>query len=135
MPNVTLGKKFVLYDYTDKDGQNDIKAWTLELQKPQRAKLNAKLDMLQIMGMDLLPEALTGTNTPGILKIRAKGNVQLRPMLCKGPIDNESEFTLLIGAIERGSCLMPDKADEKAHERKEIIKNDPNRRCPHERVS
>lgn len=64
---------------------------------------------------------LTDTSTPGIQKLRVKGNVQLRPMLCKGPIHNDSEFTLLIGAIERDSCLSPDKADEKANQRKTII--------------
>jgi hypothetical protein len=135
MPTLSPGKKFALFDYTGSNGKNDIKEWTLDLEKIQRGKLNAKLDQLQRVGPDLFPHVLTGTDTPGILKIRVKGNVQLRPMLCQGPIHHECEYTLLIGAVERGSCLIPDKADEKALERKETIINDPNRRCPHERVS
>jgi hypothetical protein len=128
-------KKFQLFDYLNQGGENDIKIWTEGLQKPQRAKLNAKLDMLEKMGTGLFPQVLTDTDTPGIHKLRIKGNVQLRPMLCKGPIDNEKEFTLLIGAIERDLCLVPNKADEKANERKQIIINNHTRRCSHERVS
>ena len=127
--------KFALFDYTDENGNNDIKEWTLGLEKRERAKLNAKLDMLALQGSELFPEVLTGTPTPGILKLRVKGNVQLRPMLCKGPINNEKEFTLLIGATERDSRLVPDKVDEKANDRKKIIIENPNRRCPHERIS
>lgn len=127
--------KFTLFDYIDEHGNNDIKIWMQGLQKVQRAKLNAKLDMLEKVGIELFPQVLTDTPTAGIQKLRIKGNVQLRPMLCKGPIDNEKEFTLLIGAVERDSCLIPHKADEKANERKSIIKNNPNRRCEHERVN
>jgi len=133
--SVSTDKKFSLFDYIDKNGNNDIKAWTLELEKSQRAKLNAKLDMLERLGPELFPHVLTDTRTPGIQKLRIKGNVQLRPMLCKGPINNENEFTLLIGATERDSRLVPEKADEKANDRKKIIIENPNRRCLHERIS
>lgn len=132
---VSTDKKFALFDYTDRNGNNDIKAWTLGLQKTQRAKLNVKLDMLAEHGLELFPHVLTDTPTSGIQKLRVKGNVQLRPMLCKGPINNENEFTLLIGATERDFRFVPDKADEKANDRKTIIIENPNRRCPHERVS
>ena len=125
---------FKLYDYIDHDGNNDIKTWTLALQKVERAKLNAKLDMLEKLGSDLFPHVLTDTPTLGIHKLRVKGKVQLRPMLCKGPINNDSEFTLLIGAAERDSRLVPIKADEKANERKAMIIENPKRRCTHERV-
>lgn len=129
-------KKFDLFDYVDDHNKNDIKKWTLEQDKVQRGKLNAKLDMLASKGSDLFPQILTGTDTPGILKLRVKGKVQLRPMLCKGPINHEKEFTLLFGAIERGDCLVPQTADKIADDRKEIvIKNPTNRRCDHERIS
>lgn len=134
MQSGLTAKKYRLFDYTDGNGNNDIKAWTKELEKIQRAKLNAKLDMLEKHGPDLFPHVLTDTPTPGIQKLRVKGNVQLRPMLCKGPI-NGNEFTLLIGATERDSRFVPDKADEKANDRKSIIIGNPNRRCPHERIS
>ncbi len=112
-PDSTDKKEFTLFDYKDEKGNNDFKNWTEKLQKVERAKLNAKLDALRLHGFELFPEMLTGTPTSGILKLRVKGKVQLRPMLCKGPINHETEFTLLIGATERDSCFVPDKADEK----------------------
>jgi hypothetical protein len=87
---------FTLFDYTSENGKNDIKEWTGGLQKAERAKLNAKLDMLALKGHELFPQVLTDTPTPGIQKLRVKGKVQLRPMLCKGPVDKEKEYTLLI---------------------------------------
>ncbi|MEQ1637813.1 MAG: hypothetical protein ABL903_14105 [Methylococcales bacterium] len=127
--------KFSLFDYTSENGNNEIKEWTKGLQKTDRAKLNAKLDMLALHGSELFPHVLTDTPTSGIQKLRVKGKVQLRPMLCKGPIDNEKEYTLLIGAMERDSKLVPDKADQIANERKQTIIKNFTRRCPHERIS
>jgi len=126
---------FALFDYIDKNGNNDIKAWSKKLQKTELGKLNLRLDLLATKGTDLLPQILTNTDTPGIFKLRVHGKIQLRPMLCKGPINNETEFTLLIGATERDFCLVPDKADEKADARKTVIIENNNRRCDHERVS
>lgn len=126
---------FQLFDYRGLDGTNEFKSWTQSLQSTERGKLDAKLDMLQLMGFRLLPEVLTGTDVPGVLKLRVKGKVQLRPMLCKGPINMESEFSLLIGAIEVGNKLKPANAPSVAADRKEVIRRDPdNRRVSHERV-
>jgi hypothetical protein len=133
---LTGKKKFALFDYIDEKGNNDFKKWTAALQKVERAKLNVKLDMLEQHGSELFPELLTGTPTSGILKLRVKANnVQLRPMLCKGPINHETEFTLLIGATEKGDRLIPKDVDEEADQRKKIIIKNPNRRKDHERVS
>ena len=126
---------FTLFDYTSENGKNDIKEWTTGLQKVERAKLNAKLDMLEKYGHELFPQILTDTPSPGIQKLRVKGKVQLRPMLCKGPVDNEKEYTLLIGATERDSKFVPDKADQIANQRKQIIIENHSRRCLHERIS
>ena len=62
--------------------------------------------MLEKEGSNLFPQMLCGTETPGILKLRVKGNVQLRPMLCRGPIEIDKEFTLLLGACEVGGKLV-----------------------------
>lgn len=126
---------FSLFDYTSENGNNEIKEWTSKLQTKERAKLNLKLDMLASKGHELFPHVLTDTPTPGIQKLRVQGKVKLRPMLCKGPIDNEKEYTLLIGATERDSKFEPKNADKKANERKQIIIKNPNRRCTHERIS
>lgn len=128
--------KFKLFDYCNPAGENEFKAWTQALQPVQRGKLNAKLDMLKMLGDGLLPVTLTGTDTPGILKLRIKGSVQLRPMLCKGPVDVDEEFSLLVGAIEVGSKLKPPNAAVIADGRKNEIRKYPdNRRVKHERVS
>jgi len=125
-----------LYDYVGANGQNDIKVWTEGLQKKERAKLNARLDMLAQHGVGLFPHILTNTPTPGILKLRCHGNVQLRPMLCNGPISVNSEFTLLIGATERDFRFDPLDADSLANVRKQEVNIDPaNRRKKHERVT
>lgn len=132
MPNT---KEFNLYDYKDENGNNEFKKWTKKLQKYEIAKLNARLDMLRYKGFELFPRILTGTPTAGIQKLRIRGKTQLRPMLCKGPIDNDNEFTLLIGAIERGSKFIPSKADETANARKKKIIKNTTQRCNHARVN
>ena len=127
--------KYALFDYVTDKGINDFKIWTEKLQKTQRAKLNARLDMLEKNGPDLFPHILTGTDTAGIQKLRVPGKVQLRPMLCKGPINVKTEFTLLIGAIEKQDKLQPKKADQIADDRKKDVIKDKTRRINHERIS
>lgn len=126
---------YELFDYVDGQGRNVFKAWTEGLQKAERAKLNAKLDMLRMHGTGLFPNPLTGTGTAGIQKLRVRGKVELRPLLCLGPLNVEGEFTLLMGATERDSKLVPQNADQTANTYKTAILADPNRRIEHERVS
>ena len=120
---------YLLYDYLDDHGGNPVKVWIDELQVPQRARLNQKIDMLLMHGDALLPNTLSPTDEPGILKIRVHGKVQLRPLLCRGPIHNDSEFTLLVGAIEKGSELKPNGVLALAVTHKQEVAKDPaNRR-------
>jgi hypothetical protein len=123
-----------LFDYVNEHGVNEIARWTRGLEKIQRIKLNQKLDMLQQHGPDLPPQLLAGPIFGHIYKLKVKGNVQLRPMLCKGPVDNDEEFTLLLGAIEIGDQL--DHSPEEAAQIREIIIANPFwRRCDHERIN
>lgn len=126
---------FTLFDYIDAHGANDFAAWSRELQKPQRAKLNAKIDMLRMYGEELVPHVLTDTPVPGIRKLRVKGNVQLRPLLCRGPHNSDSEYTFLMGATERDGDFDPLDAPETADARRAAVAGDIRRRCDHERVS
>lgn len=128
-------QKFDLYDYLDASGKNDFKDWTTSLQKGQRGKLNAKIDTLAMNGDGLMPHMLTDTPTPGIKKLRVHGNVQLRPLLCKGPINIHQEYTFLLGAIEVGSKFEPKLSDRTAEKRKQDILKNPKQRCNHERVT
>jgi len=133
--------EWVLYDFVNDRGENEIAAWSRCLQKDQRAKLNAKLDMLARVGMVLQGGILAGPlpndsgNATPIYKLKIRGNVQLRPMLCRGPIENNGEFTLLLGTIEVGNQLVPINAVSIAAEKREQILRDGHRRCPHERTS
>lgn len=123
-----------LFDYVNEHGINEIARWTRTLEKRQRIKLNQKLDMLQQHGPELPPQLLAGPIFGHIYKLKVKGNVQLRPMLCKGPIDNDREFTLLLGAIEIGDEL--DHSPEEAALIREIVMAEPFwRRCDHERIN
>jgi hypothetical protein len=54
--------------------------------------------------------------------------VQLRPMLCKGPVVLDREFTFLCGAIERDGTLVPKNCKQKAQENRRILLSDSNRR-------
>lgn len=127
---------YKLFDYVDAHGRNLIKDWSESLQKVQRAKLNERLDKLQLHGPDLFPEMMAGSGVAGIEKLKVKGKVQLRPLLCKGPIDIQGEYTLLMGAKEVGNEWSPSDAREVALKRKNAVKADQeNRRKKHERVS
>lgn len=105
---------FSLYDYVNQKGENAFKEWAEGLQKVERAKLNERLDKLALNGESLLPLMLSDTNVPGIRKLKIKGKVQLRPLLCRGPVDVHSEYTMLLGAIEKGDAWLPKRAPETA---------------------
>ncbi len=127
---------FTLYDYVSANGTNEFKSWTEGLEKEQRAKLNEKLDKLSQHGDDLHPHMLTDTDVPGVKKLRVRGKVQLRPLLCNGPINVRDEYTLLMGAKEVGDKWVPKNAPSAANSRKQEVRADPdNRRKRHERVT
>jgi hypothetical protein len=127
--------QFRLWDYVGADGKNDIEEWCAKLGKVERTKLNVRLDLLQKNGKDLLPNILAGPIIDHIYKLRVHGSVQLRPLLCTGPIENEKEFTLLVGATERGSKLKPPGVEKKAIERRQTIIDEPKRRVKHVRIT
>jgi len=125
-----------IYDYVNSRGNNEIKDWMLRLQKPARARLNVKLDMLEKNGSNLSTGLLSDTKEPHIKKIRLNGRVAPRLMLCKGPIENNKEFTLLFGAIEKDRKLEPRDAENRAEARRqEIISNPSSGRRLHEWVT
>lgn len=127
---------FSLYDYVNQKGENAFKEWAEGLQKVERAKLNERLDKLALNGESLLPLMLSDTNVPGIRKLKIKGKVQLRPLLCRGPVDVHSEYTMLLGAIEKGDAWLPKRAPETALTLKNDVINDPtSKRKKHERVT
>lgn len=85
-------------------------------------------------GDALIPNTLSPTDEPGILKIRVHGKVQLRPLLCRGPVYPDTEYTLLAGAKEIGSVLKPNGVLALSVVRKQDVIQEPaNRRILNER--
>jgi hypothetical protein len=64
------------------------------------------------------------------IKIKGhRGHVQLRSMACYGPHrDKDHEITILFGAIEKDSKLVPANCKEKAQENREVVIADEKRR-------
>jgi len=126
-----------LYDYLDDDGSNVIVAWTRQQTKRDQAKLINKLRALEQMDFDLAwgSKLLQGPIAPHIYKLKIHGEVMLRPLLCRGPIDNDIEYTLLIGAVEINSVLTPSTAIGRAQLARQAVINNSNRRCSHVQVT
>ncbi|WP_020396662.1 hypothetical protein [Thiolinea disciformis] len=132
--------RFTIYNLLNDNDKNEFQLWTKALQTRERAKLNAKIDMLSQHGEDLYPETLAGTSVAGIQKLRVHGGIQLRPLLCRGPLLDdqtkliENGYTLLMGAKEVGNKWQPASAPEKADKQKQLLLAGILKRCPHERV-
>jgi hypothetical protein len=127
---------WTLYDYIDSKGANDFQAWWQGLQKNERAKLSRRLKLLEDNGPGLAPQMLAGpiSGYPHIYKLRINGKIAVRPLLCKGPINNDIEFTLLKGALEVGNQWQPTSAPGDAVTHRGIILKDAKRRVPHVKV-
>ena len=118
-----------LFEYVDAKGAGAITAWRGGLQKAQQAHLDNKLNLLKRSGTDLSPKLVGGTKFGHIKKLKVKSNVQLRPRFCAGPIDHGSEYTFLVGAVERDWKTEPADADDAAHVRRlEILADNRKRR-------
>ena len=126
---------WTIYEFLDSRGQGVIEVWLKQarIQKKGRARLNLKLDLLEQAGPDLPPGLFAGPINGHIYKLRVKvPGVQLRPLLCRGPINNDREFTLLCGATERDWELIPTDALQRAEEYRQIVLVTPSRRRKHE---
>lgn len=126
---------FQIFDYVNQSGKNEFREWASRQQKVPLGKLNEKIDLLMLYGETLFPHMLTDSGVAGILKLRVQGPVKLRPLLCRGPVNNQLEYTLLMGAKEVGNEWAPKGAPAAAAKLKIEVINDPaNRRTNHERV-
>ena len=114
-----------IYEWVDKNGRGVVTNWP-KLQESQRAKLDSKLDMLVNAHVDpktrqaSLSGLLVGPGFGGqqyIYKLRVRGNVQLRPMICLGPL-GMNEWTVLYPSTEKGDELIPSDAAALAEARR-----------------
>ncbi|MFZ0392863.1 MAG: hypothetical protein WBX09_15490 [Terracidiphilus sp.] len=122
---------FCLYDFIDEAGESIILSWRNGLTSRSKAQLDSKLHMLEVSGPSLGPKLLAGPikKTGHIYKLIIHADVMLRPMLCKGPFQMETEFTLLVGAKEIQGKLIP--GPEVALENRAILRKNSRRRKPH----
>lgn len=125
-----------VWHYINEAGVDEFAEWANGLEKRQRIKLQAKIDMLQRYGSDLPPLLLSETGEPHIKKLKVHGNIQLRPLLCK-LTDNdaeEEEFALLLGAFEIQSEYVPRNALSVAAEYRQELLKDETRKRNHVRI-
>jgi len=122
-----------LFDFTTNRGDSVIVEWIGKdnISKRDIGRLNQKLDMLTINGPALPPKLLAGPIHKHIYKLIIHGDKMLRPMLCKGPVAMEAEYTLLLGAIEVNFRLSADPKD--AETNRNTLLADQRRRKEHER--
>jgi hypothetical protein len=134
-----LMDEFTLWDFLSVRAENVILRWVKDarLTTRDRAALNQKLDRLRQMDFDLAigTKLLAGPieKQRHIYKLVIHGDVMLRPLLCRGPIDPEAEYTLLLGAIEK-SWKLPAGAPQQAEENRLTVLGDSSRRVKHERI-
>lgn len=118
-----------VYEWTKRRGDGVISDWGLD--PPLMLHLEEKIDRLrqkpQLIGE---PSVAPGFGR-GLYKLRSrKGRVQLRPIFCRGPIDNHSEITFLWADTERDGSLSKAKNEvqDEALQRADEIRQTPTRR-------
>ena len=125
-----------IYEFVE-DGRSVIGAWldAKGVSLRDRAQLVAKTDMLALHGPNLASSLISSSPIKSVrnprmqshvYKLKVRGDKMLRPFLCKGPFDMNSEFTFLLGAIEMDGELDEDAED--AETRRSILIADPSRR-------
>lgn len=137
---MTINGHWELFDYLDERGGNMMQGWALGLGEGQRARLDLRVEVLERAGEELPPKLLTPTSGKPkqrhILEMPIKGEVALRPMLCRGPFFIKKEFTFLFGAVERDRKYVPRDAPKRAEaNRLDLITRGEEGREKHKRFS
>lgn len=129
---------WTVYEFLDNRNRSVIDVWLRKerVQKKARILLDQKIDLLREYGPDLPPGLLSSGPIDGghIYKLKVRGPVMLRPLLCKGPFRMNEEYTLLQGAIERNDIL-PSTDVVQAEVNRQGVINDASRRRMYERCS
>lgn len=121
------------WEYLNGRNEREFSRWRLGLPKVERARLDDKMRAIETMGVEVscLRGPLKGYKH--IYKIRVQGpTMALRPLLCKGPLDKDKEFTLLHPMTEVGMKDEPVTAKDEAERRRREIEISPSRRIRYE---
>jgi hypothetical protein len=101
-------------------GEDVIKSWIKGLPKPAQAEIKTGLRYLLTQQKWDFPHVKKLHGSKYIFEIRITSNkVRYRPLGFYGPKQND--FTLLVGAIEKGSQFEPKEALAIAEKRREAI--------------
>src|SRR3990167_1888469 len=109
-----------VYVFVDSKGRNVIFEWAKKqkIQKRDLIRIDQRVDRLSQAGTELVPQLIEPSSGPKrekhIFELPVGNDVAIRIMLCRGPFDMESEFTLLLGAVERDRRYVPADAPERA---------------------
>ena len=119
-----------IYDYLKANGVNPIEEFMrARVEVKESARLLAKIQALRSSGYSILGgNMLTDTREKHVKEIRVNGNIAVRMLLCRGPVDGNKEATLLFGAFERDNLYVPRDAPERAEKRRQQVAADPYRR-------
>ena len=126
-----------LWDFLDIRGDNVVETWGTAQTKRDRGMLNQRFDRLVQVDFSLAigSKLLAGPIYRDVYKMQIHGDVQMRPMLCKGPLKNDDEYTLLLGAVERNWKLVPASAKTDAEYNRGLVLASPlTRRKAHELI-
>src|SRR5947209_15391252 len=127
--------RYKLFDFLTDRGRSIIQEWVKDerLSTRDRAALNVRFKRIRQVDFELaIGSLISGPIYKHVYKCVIHATVMLRPLLCRGPIKMEDEYTLLLGAIERNRKL-PKGAEEQAEENRQTVVDYPTRRRPHER--
>jgi hypothetical protein len=122
-----------ILDYVTDRGENEIKEWINSLPAQAQAKIDQRIILLRTWPAKIWPpqyvSALRGYKDIYEFRVVSSG-VQYRPLGCYGPAARE--YTLLIGATEKGGRFQPPGVCETAVKRRAVILHDGSRVCDHE---
>ncbi len=122
--------EWTIFDYVGPDGVNEIRVWIDSLPKMAQVRIDGIIGYLQITPV-WPPNYISALETcDDIYELKIKsGGVQYRPLGFYGP--RRREFTILMGAIEKGRKLQPREFCTIATRLMEIVNGDRNRIVPH----
>jgi hypothetical protein len=98
-------------------------------ERRQRVALKVRLQMLeQVDRNQAVGSLIFKTDTEGIYYAKIRGNVALRPRLCLGPVNADSEVTFLQRATEKNFKVFPKDACQRALSRMREVQVDDSKR-------
>jgi hypothetical protein len=122
---------WVIYQYRDARGGWPIGDWYDQMNDRETARFDWCIWALSQNGPEEFGDSWCVLQRGGIRKVKIKGGRgtrQLRLMICKGPVNMRTELTLLLPAVEKDGKLDPENAVDRAIERMNEVKADPNGR-------